>query len=50
MVEATPEGYKELGKFEQPDRSNKQAWAYPVVVDKKLYIRDQGVLLCYDLN
>ena len=50
MVEATPEGYKELGRFEQPDRSNKQAWAYPVVVDKKLYIRDQGVLLCYDLN
>ena len=50
MVEAVSTGYKELGKFDQPDRSNKQAWAYPVVVDKKLYIRDQGMLFCYDLN
>ena len=50
MVEATPEGYKELGRFDQPDRSGKQAWAYPVVVDKRLYIRDQGILFCYDLS
>ena len=50
MVEASPEGYKEFGRFDQPDRSGRQAWAYPVVVDKRLYIRDQGVLLCYDLN
>jgi len=50
MVEATPEGYKELGRFDPPNPSNRQQWAYPVVVDKKLYIRDQGVLLCYDLN
>jgi len=50
LVEATPEGYRERGRFDQPDRSGKQAWAYPVVVDKNLYIRDQGVLFCYDLN
>ena len=50
MVEATPEGYKELGRFEQPDRSNANSWTYPVIVDKKLYIRDQNVLLVYDLN
>jgi outer membrane protein assembly factor BamB len=50
MAEATPEGYKELGRFDQPDRSNKNSWTYPVVVDKKLYIRDQGVLFCYDLS
>jgi outer membrane protein assembly factor BamB len=50
LVEATPSGYKELGKFDQPERSNANSWTYPVVVDKKLYIRDQGLLLCYDLN
>jgi len=50
MIEATPTGYKELGRFDQPDRSDKNSWTYPVVVDKKLYIRDQNVLLCYDLN
>ena len=50
MVEATPEGYKELGRFNQPDRSDRNSWTYPVVVGKKLYLRDQNVLLCYDLN
>ena len=50
MIEATPEGYKELGRFDQPDRSDKNSWTYPTVVDKKLYLRDQNVLLVYDLN
>jgi len=50
MVEATPVGYKELGKFDQPGRSNKQSWTYPVIVDKKMYIRDQGLLLCFTLE
>ena len=50
MVEATPEGYKELARFDQPDRSDANSWTYPVIVDKKLYIRDQNVLLVYDLN
>jgi outer membrane protein assembly factor BamB len=50
MIEATPEGYKELGRFDQPYRSERRSWPYPVVVDGKLYIRDQNVLLCYDLK
>ena len=50
LVEATPEGYRERGRFDQPDRSSMNSWTYPVVVDKKLYIRDQNVLLVYDLN
>ena len=50
MIEATPTGYKELGKFDQPDRSSLNSWTYPVIVDKKMYIRDQGLLLVYDLN
>jgi len=50
LVEATPEGYKELGKFQPVDCSERQTWAYPVVADKKLYIRDHNVLLCYDLQ
>jgi len=31
LVEATPDGYKELSRFEQPDRSKKNAWPHPVV-------------------
>ena len=49
LVEAAPEGCKELGRF-TPDSSERNTWSYPVVVDKKLYLRDQNVLFGYDLN
>lgn len=50
LVEATPEGYKEKGRFSQPDRSSVTAWAHPVVIGGKMYIRDEDVLLCYDVK
>ena len=31
LVEATPHGYHEKGTFEQPDRSNENAWPHPVI-------------------
>jgi len=50
LIEATPEGYRERGRFDQPYRSNMSSWTYPVVVNNRLYIRDQNVLLVFDLN
>jgi outer membrane protein assembly factor BamB len=53
LVEATPEGYREKGRFtppEQPDRGRSQAWAYPVVANGRLYIHDWGTLWCYDVR
>lgn len=50
LVEASPEAYKEKGRFKQPDRSDTPAWQHPVLSDGKLYIRDQNVLLCYDVK
>lgn len=50
LVEATPSGYKEGGRFKQPDRSDKPSWPHPVVADGRLYLRDQDVLLCYDVK
>ena len=50
LVEATPAGYREKGRFEQPDISGKNAWPYPVIADGRLYIRDQDLLLCYHLK
>ena len=49
LVAATPRGYQELGRFDQPQRSNHSAWAYPVVAAGKLYIRDWDKLLVYDI-
>ena len=55
LVEATPEGYREKGKFTPPGiqprgRVNSKAWAYPVVSGGKLYIRDLGCVWCYDVS
>lgn len=50
LVEASPKAYNELGRFEQPDRSRENSWPYPVVANGRLYLRDQGILLCYDVK
>ena len=50
LVEATPDGYKEAGRFDQPERSRNNSWPHPVVADGKLYLRDQDLLLCYDVK
>jgi len=48
LIVATPEGYVEKGRFDQPDRSNENSWAHPVVAGGRLYLRDQDVLLSAD--
>ncbi|MBI3697493.1 MAG: PQQ-binding-like beta-propeller repeat protein [Acidobacteria bacterium] len=59
LVEATPEAYREKGAFTlpaQPKRASgggsrdEHAWAYPVVANGRLYIRDLGSLWCYDVK
>ncbi len=49
LVEARPEAYTERGRFEQPDRSSEKAWPHLVIVRQKMLVRDQSLLLCYDL-
>lgn len=46
LVEATLEDYREKGRLNHPYRSDKPAWAYPVVTGSRLYLRDQDILLC----
>jgi outer membrane protein assembly factor BamB len=50
LVEASPEGYKEKGRFEPPGHANRPAWPHPVVANGRLYLRDGNVLLCYDVK
>src|SRR5262245_10272501 len=49
LAEATPAGYKEKGRFTIEDQGF-PSWAHPVVCGGKLYIRNQGVLACYDVR
>jgi outer membrane protein assembly factor BamB len=49
LVEATPAGYREKGRFQIRD----QGWPsypHPVVSGGRLYIRNQGVLSSYDVR
>ena len=39
-----------LFRFDQPDRSSKNSWPHPVIAGGKLFLRDQDVLLCYDVK
>ena len=55
LVEATPEAYREKGRFAPPDQPKRnqqmeKAWAYPVIAGGRLYIRDLGTLWCYDIK
>jgi outer membrane protein assembly factor BamB len=49
LAEATPAGYKEKGRFQIEDQG-KPSWAHPVVCGGKLYIRNQGILTCYNVG
>jgi outer membrane protein assembly factor BamB len=55
LVEASPDGYHEKGRFtppEQPAKANgmEKAWAYPVASNGRLYIRDHESLWCYNVK
>jgi outer membrane protein assembly factor BamB len=54
LVEATPDAYREKGRFTPPNqpkrvRAREMAWSYPVVANGRLYIRDLGALWCFDV-
>jgi outer membrane protein assembly factor BamB len=55
LAEASPESYHDKGRFTPanlPNRSNgmEKAWAYPVVANGHLYIRDLNHLWCYNIK
>jgi outer membrane protein assembly factor BamB len=55
LVEPSSQGYREHGRFTPPDQPKRssgmeKSWAYPVVANGRLYIRDHGMLWCYDVK
>jgi outer membrane protein assembly factor BamB len=48
LAEANPAAYVEKGRFEIADQGL-PSWAHPVVCGGKLYIRNQGILACYNI-
>ena len=53
LIEPTAEAYREKGRFaplNPPTRGQAKAWAYPVVANGRLYIRELNSLWCYDVK
>jgi outer membrane protein assembly factor BamB len=58
LVEATPEAYREKGRFTPPDQPKRRrlgpmpekAWTYPAIANGRLYIRDNETLWAYDIK
>jgi outer membrane protein assembly factor BamB len=55
LVDANAEKFVEKGRFTPPGRpkqinKTEQAWAYPALADGKLYVRENGVVWCYDVK
>ena len=49
ILEANSKEYRVLGKF-TPEYQEGKSWAHPVIVDGKLYLREQDKMMCYDLK
>ncbi|HEY0763261.1 MAG TPA: PQQ-binding-like beta-propeller repeat protein [Pyrinomonadaceae bacterium] len=49
LVEASPTGYKEKGRF-RIEQGNLPTWTHPVVVGGRLYLRDQDTIYAYDVR
>lgn len=49
LVEASPQGFDLVGRFDETDTSGSPTWPHPVVCDGQLYLRDQAAMVCYDV-
>jgi outer membrane protein assembly factor BamB len=55
LVEASPDAYRERGRFMPPNppqhgNAMEKSWAYPIIADGRLYIRDLDMMWCYDIK
>jgi outer membrane protein assembly factor BamB len=51
LVEANPEKLKLISKLKPPKQQKEGSiWTHPVVANGCLYLRDQGLIFCYDVR
>ena len=55
LIAASPDGWKEYGRLELPERTkissrNDMVWAHPVIANGKMYVRDQDLLFAFKLG
>ena len=56
LIEASPKGFSEQGRFPMPRETELRkgtkgkVWTHPVVLNGRLYLRDQDLFFCYDVS
>jgi hypothetical protein len=55
LVEASTRGWKEISRFKLNPLTSKRSsqggiWPHPVIVNGRLYLRDQELLHCFDVK
>ncbi len=55
LIDASPQGWQEHGRFKLDPQSTIRShdgriWTHPVIVNGKLYLRDQDLIYCYDVK
>jgi outer membrane protein assembly factor BamB len=55
LIDASPDGWKEKGRFPLPAQTNiprrqGKIWTHPTVANGRLYLRDQDLILCFDVK
>lgn len=50
LAKADAEDFVELGSFTVPHSGERPSWAHPVILDGKLYLRENNAILCFDIQ
>lgn len=50
MLKPGPDGVEVVGRFQLTARPVRDAWAHPVLLDGRLYLRYHDTLFCYDVR
>ncbi len=55
LIEASPEGWNEKGRFKLDPQSEYRSprgkiWTHPTIANGKLYLRDQEIVCCFDIK
>jgi outer membrane protein assembly factor BamB len=50
LADASPDGYRERGRFTLPQQSGLPTWSHPIIADGLLVIRDQDTVYTYNVR
>src|SRR5262249_13215912 len=50
LARADPGDYTEISKFKVPGSGERPGWSHPVILDGKLYVREQDHISCFDIR